>query len=177
MTPVEPNPDVVIRRLRMMRDALDTLDGFRGVDVAQLNDDPVARAAVERLLQVIVGLAFDINAHLVAKTLGRSPETGRASFHDLVEAGVLDEALAATLAPSANKSRTTAPPSAPVPPVTTKTFPVAMCPSSSPAVPHVSIVDERVAASSDTVPVVLTLFLWDKPEVSILLAGFIRRIP
>ena len=47
MTPVEPNPDVVIRRLRMMRDALDTLDGFRGVDVAQLNDDPVARAAVE----------------------------------------------------------------------------------------------------------------------------------
>ena len=101
MTPVEPNPDVVIRRLRMMRDALDTLDGFRGVDVAQLNDDPVARAAVERLLQVIVGLAFDINAHLVAKTLGRSPETGRASFHDLVEAGVLDEALAATLAPSA----------------------------------------------------------------------------
>ena len=101
MTPVEPNPDVVIRRLRMMRDALDTLDGFRGVDVAQLNDDPVARAAVERPLQVIVGLAFDINAHLVAKTLGRSPETGRASFHDLVEAGVLDEALAATLAPSA----------------------------------------------------------------------------
>lgn len=101
MTPVEPNPDVVIRRLRMMRGALDTLDGFRGVDVAQLNDDPVARAAVERLLQVIVGLAFDINAHLVAKTLGRSPETGRASFHDLVEAGVLDEALAATLAPSA----------------------------------------------------------------------------
>ena len=101
MTPVEPNPDVVIRRLRMMRDALDTLDGFRGVDVAQLNDDPVARAAVERLLQVIVGLAFDINAHLVAKTLGRSPETGRASFHDRVEAGVLDEALAATLAPSA----------------------------------------------------------------------------
>ena len=101
MTPVEPNPDVVIRRLRMMRDALDTLDGFRGVDVAQLNDDPVARAAVERLLQVIVGLAFDINVHLVAKTLGRSPETGRASFHDLVEAGVLDEALAATLAPSA----------------------------------------------------------------------------
>ena len=101
MTPVEPNPDVVIRRLRMMRDALDTLDGFRGVDVAQLNDDPVARAAVERLLQVLVGLAFDINAHLVAKTLGRSPETGRASFHDLVEAGVLDEALAATLAPSA----------------------------------------------------------------------------
>ena len=101
MTAVEPSPDVVIRRLRMMRDALDTLDGFRGVDVAQLNDDPVARAAVERLLQVIVGLAFDINAHLVAKTLGRSPETGRASFHDLVEAGVLDEALAATLAPSA----------------------------------------------------------------------------
>lgn len=101
MTPVEPNPDVVIRRLRMMRGTLDTLDGFRGVDVAQLNDDPVARAAVERLLQVIVGLAFDINAHLVAKTLGRSPETGRASFHDLVEAGVLDEALAATLAPSA----------------------------------------------------------------------------
>ena len=101
MTPAEPSPDVVIRRLRMMRDALDTLDGFRGVDVAQLNDDPVARAAVERLLQVIVGLAFDINAHLVAKTLGRSPETGRASFHDLVEAGVLDEALAATLAPSA----------------------------------------------------------------------------
>ena len=101
MTPAEPSPDVVIRRLRTMRDALETLDGFRGVDADRLDGDPVTRAAVERLLQVIVDLAFDINAHLVATTLGRSPETGRASFHDLVEAGVLDPALAVTLAPAA----------------------------------------------------------------------------
>ncbi|MBK6311266.1 MAG: DUF86 domain-containing protein [Candidatus Microthrix sp.] len=108
MTPVEPNPDVVIRRLRMMRDALDTLDGFRGVDVAQLNDDPVARAAVERLLQVIVGLAFDIKVPRPGwprpwVVQHRPPETGRRLVFTtwVVEAGVLDEALAATLAPSA----------------------------------------------------------------------------
>lgn len=78
----------------MMQDALDPLEVFRGTDAEQLNDDPVGRAAAERLLFVIVDLAFDINAHLVAKSLGRSPETGRSSFSDLVEAGVLDADLA-----------------------------------------------------------------------------------
>ena len=101
MTPSGTNTDAVLRRLRMMQDALDTLQGFRGVDADQLNHDPVTRAATERLLQVIVDLAFDINAHLVATTLGRSPETGRASFRDLAEAGVLDAALADSLAPAA----------------------------------------------------------------------------
>ena len=95
------NSDAVLRRLRMMRDALDTLGEFRGVDAAQLNREPVTRAAVERLLQVVIELAFDINAHVVARTLGRSPETGRSSFLDLAEAGVIDGTLADLLAPSA----------------------------------------------------------------------------
>lgn len=101
MTPSALNPDAVLRRLRLMRDALDTLHEFRGVDAARLSDEPVTRAAIERLLQVIVDLAFDINSNLVSKTLGRSPETGRSSFSDLAEAGVIAATLADSLAPSA----------------------------------------------------------------------------
>ncbi len=59
------------------------------------------RAAAERLIQVAVDLAVDINGHIAVTASGRAPTTGRESFESAAAAGALDEALARELAPSA----------------------------------------------------------------------------
>jgi len=93
--------DVVTRRLRQLRDTLDELAPMRAVTPARLAAAPLERAGVERLLQVAVDLAIDINAHLAVAELGRAPATGRESFHAVGEAGVIDRELAERLAPAA----------------------------------------------------------------------------
>lgn len=101
MTPTRLDIATVQRRLRHLRDVLDHLEELAGVTPQGLDDDPLKRAAAERLLQVIVDLAVDVNGHLVVALTGRAPETGRASFGDVAACGVITDALAERLAPSA----------------------------------------------------------------------------
>lgn len=92
---------MVERRLRALSDALDDLQRLRDIDVGGFRGDPIARAAGERLIQVSVDLAVDINAHLATAALGRAPATGRESFVAIAEAGILSRELADLLAPAA----------------------------------------------------------------------------
>lgn len=85
----------------MIEEALESLRALADVDEAKLRAEPLTRAAAERLIQVVVDLAFDVNGHLAAALLGRAPETGRQSFLDLATLGILDVSLAEALAPSA----------------------------------------------------------------------------
>ncbi len=101
MTPARLDHDTVLRRLRLIESSLADLAGLRGATVATLRAEPLTRAAAERLLQVIVDLAYDINGHVAVARLGRAPETGRTSFLDLAEAGVLTGEVAERLAPAA----------------------------------------------------------------------------
>ncbi|WP_208029424.1 type VII toxin-antitoxin system HepT family RNase toxin [Rhabdothermincola sediminis] len=93
--------DVIARRLRLLRDTLDELTALRGVTAARLETAPLERAAAERLLQVAVDLAIDINAHVAVALSGRAPATGRESFLAMGTAGVLPVELAEQLAPAA----------------------------------------------------------------------------
>lgn len=101
MNPRRPDIAVVERRLRALTDALDDLQRLRDIDAAGFRADPIARAAAERLLQVSVDLAVDINAHLATSALGRAPTTGRESFVAIAEAGIVSRELADLLAPAA----------------------------------------------------------------------------
>jgi uncharacterized protein YutE (UPF0331/DUF86 family) len=101
VTPAGPDREVVGRRLRALDDALADLEILRDVSVDRLRAEPLTRAAAERLLQVVVDLAIDVNAHLVVTALGRAPATGRESFTLLVDVGAIDQELADRLAPSA----------------------------------------------------------------------------
>lgn len=101
MTPARLDRDVVGRRLRALTDALEVLAELRGVTPRRLADQPLTRAAAERLLQVAVDLAIDVNAHVSVALLGRAPSTGRESFALMAEAGALEPALADRLAPAA----------------------------------------------------------------------------
>lgn len=101
MTPSRPDVGVVERRLRALTDAVGDLRRLEGIDAAGLGADPIARAAAERLLQVAVDLAVDVNAHLSAAILGRAPATGPESFSAAAEGGILSRELADLLAPAA----------------------------------------------------------------------------
>lgn len=102
MTPRRFEPDVVAERLRLLRVTLDELESQRSVTVEDLMTDPLRRAGVERLLQVAVDLAVDVNAHVVAAGTGLAPSTGRESFVAAAGLGALDADLGAELAPSAS---------------------------------------------------------------------------
>ena len=101
MTPRALDRDIVGRRLRLLRDALDDLGPLSGITAERLTDEPLTRAAAERLIQVAVDLAIDINGHVAVATAGRGPTTGRESFELAARAGALDPSLADRLAPSA----------------------------------------------------------------------------
>ncbi|UYM04344.1 type VII toxin-antitoxin system HepT family RNase toxin [Solicola gregarius] len=83
-----------------MADTLAALESAGDVDAARLTSDPLVGAAVERLLSRIVDLAVDVNSHVAAVALRRSPGDYRESFDLAAEAGALTTDLAETLKPS-----------------------------------------------------------------------------
>jgi uncharacterized protein YutE (UPF0331/DUF86 family) len=92
---------VVQARLRLIADSLDQLERLAGLSAEELSARPIERAAAERLLQVVVDLAVDVNALLVRSLTGAAPTTGRASFESVGATGVIDRDLAGRLAPAA----------------------------------------------------------------------------
>lgn len=101
MSPPRLDRDVLVRRLRLIDEALSQLEALRGVGADRLQREPLTRAAAERLLQVVVDLAIDVNAHVVVGLGNAAPETGRRSFEAVAAAGVIEVDLADAMAPAA----------------------------------------------------------------------------
>jgi uncharacterized protein YutE (UPF0331/DUF86 family) len=99
VSPKRLDVDIVSERLRLIDESLSQLRMLEGHD---LDNSPIERAAAERLLQVVVDLAIDVNGHLLVALGHPAPATGRESFIELGAAGVIDTALATELAPSAS---------------------------------------------------------------------------
>jgi uncharacterized protein YutE (UPF0331/DUF86 family) len=100
MTPREIDWRTVGAKLRRIRELLDQLDGLGPVDIARLNSEPVTALAVERILTLLVDLAFASNSHVAVARLGRAPDSYAESFALAAQAGMIDDALAAALRPS-----------------------------------------------------------------------------
>lgn len=101
MTPRTVDWRAIGAKLRTIRGLLDELDGLGVVDRPRLDKEPLTALAVERILSLVVELAFSCNSHLAAALLGRVPETYRDSFDLAAEVGLIDPGLAAELRPSA----------------------------------------------------------------------------
>jgi uncharacterized protein YutE (UPF0331/DUF86 family) len=101
MTPRRVESDVVRRRLRMMEESLRDLRLLADRTADDLAAAPLDRAAAERLVQVVVDLAVDVNSHLAVAAGAPAPETGRDSFSAAAATGALVADLAERLAPSA----------------------------------------------------------------------------
>ncbi len=103
MTPEHPQRvDVatVTRRLVHLRQILTDLALVPDASPETLEADRMTRYAVERMLTVMVELAIDINTHVAARRLSRTPGDGRESFDLAAEAGVISGSLAMTLRPA-----------------------------------------------------------------------------
>ncbi|HYZ98804.1 MAG TPA: DUF86 domain-containing protein [Acidimicrobiales bacterium] len=101
MTPRSFDRQVAARRLRLLRDTLDELAAVGDVTAERLHTESVTRAATERLIQVAVDLAIDVNSHVAVAQLGRSPDSGYESFGLAAAAGATTADLARRLAPAA----------------------------------------------------------------------------
>lgn len=100
MTPRELDWRTIRAKLRRSRELLDQLEDLGPIDRERLVGDPVTALAVERILTLLVDLAFASNSHVAVVRLGRAPDSYAESFVLAARVGMIDEALAADLRPS-----------------------------------------------------------------------------
>jgi uncharacterized protein YutE (UPF0331/DUF86 family) len=91
---------VVERKLQALRGYLDELAAVVPSSRQEYLDDALRRRAAERLLQLVIEVAVDINAHVGAES-GVVPDDGYHSFLVAADVGLLPSDLAHRLAPSA----------------------------------------------------------------------------
>lgn len=94
-------PEVVARKLAHLSPYLEELKPYRAVSLEEYVAEGGPRRTIERLLQLLVEVAADINVHIVTEIEGTPPTDYRSSFSAMVRCGVLSHDLAERLAPSA----------------------------------------------------------------------------
>ena len=95
-----PGIETIIDKLIKMREYISQLKIIKPDSYKQYTEDNITRYAVERLMQLIVDLALDINNILLSYNKKPPASDYFNSFIDLVECGVLGEVLALGIAPS-----------------------------------------------------------------------------
>lgn len=91
------SPDVLARKLERIAEYLSVLEAHRGRSAQNLRDDPYE---VERLLELLVQVATDIVAHLLAEG-GATPSSYRGVFEEGGRRELLPTELADRLADAA----------------------------------------------------------------------------
>lgn len=90
----------VQRRVDTMRSLLDDLRSVGDVTPMRLETDRMLRHGIERVLSQLVELAVAINGHVGSVLSGRAPVDYRSSFAAAAAVGLIDDGLAARLAPA-----------------------------------------------------------------------------
>ncbi|WP_024796514.1 HepT-like ribonuclease domain-containing protein [Tomitella biformata] len=97
----ESGPDLAAleHRVITMQKMIAQLVGFGDLGREQLDSNPAAGLVIERMLALLVELAFDVNSHVAGVVSGEAPRTFAESFGAAGRAGLIDVRLAAALAP------------------------------------------------------------------------------
>ena len=101
VAPLDLDGRVLRARLRRIRELLAAVPALGRIDPPRLVDEPVTALAAERLLTVLVELAFACNRDVAIDVLGRAPASYPESFDLAAQAGLINAELAARLRPSA----------------------------------------------------------------------------
>lgn len=101
MTPRKLDWRSLHAKLRRIRELLDDLRELGHLDAARLRTDRPASLAAERVLTLVVDLAFAINSHVAVSVLQRAPDSYADSFTLAAEAKMISTELAEALLPSA----------------------------------------------------------------------------
>ena len=92
--------ELVNRKLSQIVEYLTALTPLQALSYADYLQQPLPRYAAERLLQLIVDTAVDINAHLIVELTSTPPQDDYDSFIKAVQAGVLAVDFALSIAQS-----------------------------------------------------------------------------
>lgn len=92
--------ELVNRKLSQIVEYLTALTPLQALSYENYLQQPLPRYAAERLLQLIVDTAVDINAHLVVELTGTPPQDYYDSFIKAAQAGVLSVTFALSIAQS-----------------------------------------------------------------------------
>jgi uncharacterized protein YutE (UPF0331/DUF86 family)/predicted nucleotidyltransferase len=92
--------ELVNRKLSQIVEYLTALAPLQGISYEDYLQQPLTRYAAERLLQLLVDTAIDINAHLIVGLTGAPPQDYYDSFIKAAQAGVLSVAFALSIAKS-----------------------------------------------------------------------------
>lgn len=85
---------ILLNKIIKLEQYLRDLKGAKPDDYSQYTSNKMIRYGIERLLQLIVDLALDIN-NIIIKDMDKAPASDYFnSFIELIEIGVLDEGFA-----------------------------------------------------------------------------------
>lgn len=101
MTPRKLDWRSIEPKLRKINELLDQLSAMGELDETRLRQTDLATLAAERILTLVVDLAFAVNSHVSTARLRTAPDNYRDSFRLAAKAGLITEDLAQALAPSA----------------------------------------------------------------------------
>ena len=88
------NPDLVRRKLARLNMYLEKLKPIAEHTFEEYRSDFYMKTSAERLIQLIVECATDVNSHVVLESGLRPPEDYTSSFIRAAEAGLITQALA-----------------------------------------------------------------------------------
>jgi uncharacterized protein YutE (UPF0331/DUF86 family) len=95
-----PAADIITEKLIKMKKYLEELNSIKPADFNSYTQNLTTRYAVERLLQLIVDLALDINNIILSQKGKPAAVDYFSSFLDLADCGVLTPEFAIQIAPS-----------------------------------------------------------------------------
>ncbi|MEW5705256.1 MAG: DUF86 domain-containing protein [Actinomycetota bacterium] len=95
------NTALVRRKLISLQGYLKELKQLSNISLQEYKGDFTKRRAIERLIQLLVETASDINAHVLIEETGEPPRDYYTSFIRASDVGLISYELAESLAPSA----------------------------------------------------------------------------
>lgn len=98
MTEIEPV--IVLSKLDFMMKYLDNLKRFESVTLEEYLADYKEQLVVERLLQLIIQVAIDVNKYFLKELQLEQPESNFETFIEIGRRGIITMELAEKLAPS-----------------------------------------------------------------------------
>lgn len=95
------NKELILRKINFITRDLKELERFQNYSFKEIAKDYDKHKVIERIIEVIINEALDINQHIIAESyLGEAPFDYKQSFLKLVELDILPEKFAEEIAKS-----------------------------------------------------------------------------
>jgi uncharacterized protein YutE (UPF0331/DUF86 family) len=92
--------EIIINKLIKMENYISELEKFKPDTFKEYQNNQLKRYAIERIIQLIIDLALDINNILIKKADRYPARDYYSSFLELIDLGILSEEFAKDIAPS-----------------------------------------------------------------------------